>query len=130
MQSEDMFAVVRAWQDAASSRDVERLLELSDPDIEIVGPRGSGYGHQLLKDWLDRAGLSLETLRAFARGDVVIVAQRGVWHSVETGEVTGERNIASRFRVDGRRVVQFARYDDLESALDEAGLDHSDELTR
>ncbi len=130
MQREGAFAVVQAWQDAASSGDVGRLLELSDPGIEVVGPRGSGYRHQLLRDWLDRAGLSLETLRAFARDDVVVVAQRAVWRSVETGEVTGEREIASSFRVDGQRVAQFSRYDDLESALDEASLDYSDELTR
>ena len=119
--------MVQAWQDAANTQNVDGLIALSDPNIEIVGPRGSGYGHQLLRDWLGRAGLRLETLRVFARGDAVVVEQHGVWRSGETGDVTGERNIASRFRVDGERIAQFARYDSLSEALAEAGLTFADE---
>ena len=119
--------MVQAWLDAANTQNVDGLIALSDPNIEIIGPRGSGYGHQLLRDWLGRAGLRLETLRVFARGDAVVVEQHGVWRSGETGDVTGERNIASRFRVDGERIVQFARYDSLSEALAEAGLTFADE---
>src|ERR687885_1510499 len=119
--------VVQAWLDAANTQSIDRLIALSDPNIEIIGPRGSGYGHQLLRDWLGRAGLRLETRRVFARGDSIVVEQHGVWRSVETGDVTGERDIASRFRVDGERIVQFARYDSLSEALNEAGLTFADE---
>jgi hypothetical protein len=127
MQQESPPAVVRAWQDAANVKDIDRLVELSDPDIEVVGPRGSGRGHRLLREWLGRAGLSLETRRVFVRGNAVVVAQHGVWRSAETGEVTGERDVASLFRVAGRRVAYFARYDSLDDALREAGLDYGDE---
>lgn len=120
-------AIVQAWQDAANRQDIDRLLALSAPNIEIIGPRGSGFGHQLLRDWLRRAGLHLETLRVFSRGNSVVVAQHGVWRSIETGVVTGERDIASRFRVDEARIVQFARFDSLEDALAEAGLSDTDE---
>lgn len=123
------FALVEAWLDAANQQNSDRLIELSAPDIEVVGPRGSGHGYQLLREWLARAGLHLTTLRAFAHENVVVVAQRGVWRSVETGEVTGEQDLASRFRLDGQRVVQFARYDTLDAALDEAGLHYSDEIS-
>ena len=54
---ESPFAIVQAWQDAANSQNIDRLIELSDPNIEVVGPRGLGYGHQLLRNWLGRAGL-------------------------------------------------------------------------
>ena len=120
-------SVVQAWLDAVNSQNIDRLIALSDPNIEIIGPRGSGYGHQLLRDWLGRAGLHLESLRVFARSDAIVVEQHGVWRSVETGEVAGERDIASRFRVDGERIVQFARYDSLSVALEEAGLTFADE---
>src|SRR5207302_6078460 len=103
----------------------DQMIELSAPDVEIVGPRGAGRGHQLLRDWLGRAGLSLETLRVFARGDAVVVAQRGVWRSAETGEVTGEADLASSFRIEGGRVARFARYDRLGVALAAAGLSYS-----
>ena len=37
---ETPLAVVAEWQDAANTQDIPRLLEFSDPDIEVVGPRG------------------------------------------------------------------------------------------
>ena len=127
MQRDSPLAIVQAWQDAANAQDVDRLLDLSDPDIEVIGPRGSGRGHQLLRDWVGRAGLSLETRRVFVRGDTVVLAQHVVWRSVETGEATGEADLATRFGVDGQRVVQFARHNSLDAALAAAGLDYSDE---
>jgi len=122
------FALVQAWQDAANHQNSDRLVELSAPDIEVIGPRGSGHGYQLLREWLGRAGLHLTTLRAFARDNVVVVAQHGVWRSLETGEVYSEQDLASRFRIEDQRVVQFARYDNLDVALNEAGLHYSDEI--
>jgi hypothetical protein len=122
------FEIATAWQQAANDQDIERLLALSDPHIEIVGPRGSGYGHQLLRDWLGRAGLTLTTLRAFAGDGKVVLAQHGVWRSLESGAVTGERDLASRFDVDGGRVVRFARYDTLDEALGAASLNGAAEV--
>lgn len=130
MRYESSSAVVRAWQEAANNEDIDRLLGLSDPDIEVVGPRGSGYGHQLLRDWLERAGLSLETLRVFADGNTVVLAQRGTWRSVDTGEVIGERSVASRFRVEDQRVQRVERYDSLDIALDRAGISYSEEISQ
>jgi hypothetical protein len=37
------YKVVQAWQEAVNNQDLERLLQLSDPNIEIVGPRGPGW---------------------------------------------------------------------------------------
>lgn len=128
MRHESPFVIALAWQDAANRGDVDRLLELSAPEIEVVGPRGSGYGHQLLRDWLARAGLRLETIRVFAGGNTVVVAQHGVWRSVDTGEVKGERSVASSFRVEGRRVARIERYDSLDAALDGAGISYSDRV--
>lgn len=128
MQPSDSLRIVQEWQAAANAQDVARLLELSAPDIEVAGPRGSGYGHQLLREWLARAGLTLTTLRAFVRGSAVVLEQRGTWRSVDTGEVTGERTLASAFHVhDQHQVARFARFDSLKEALDAAGLDLSDE---
>ena len=62
---------------------------------------------------------------AFVHGDTVVVEQHGVWHSLDTGEVTGEKTLASVFQVDDRYVVRFARYDSLIAALEAAGLDQS-----
>lgn len=127
MECESPLAVVQAWQAAVNRRDTDRLVELSSAEIEVAGPRGTGRGHLLLREWMDRAGLTLETLQAFVRGNVVVVAQRGTWLSVDTGEEMGAQHLASCFRVEAGRVVRFARYDTLDAALQEAGLDRADE---
>jgi ABC-type nitrate/sulfonate/bicarbonate transport system substrate-binding protein len=117
-------AIAQAWQDAANAQDSDRLLALSDPNIEIGGPRGSGFGHQLLRDWLARAGLTLKTLRSFVQADTVVLEQQGIWRTLATGEVTGERTLVSVFQVDSQHVVKFARYESLNAALEAAGLSH------
>src|SRR6185295_7897704 len=90
---ESPLAVVQAWQQAANDQDIDGLIARSAPDIELIGPRGSGRGQQLLRDWLARAGLRLTTLRAFGRGEIVVLAQHGVWRSAETGAVAGEADL-------------------------------------
>jgi hypothetical protein len=122
------FEIAEAWQQAANQQDSERLLALSDPNIELVGPRGSGFGHQLLRDWLGRAGLALTTLRAFGHGNTVVLAQHALWRSVEAGASASERDLASRFDIEDGRVVRFARYDSLAEALAAAGLSEADAL--
>jgi ketosteroid isomerase-like protein len=128
MQAETSVAVAGAWQEAANAGDVERVLALSDPEIALVGPRGTARGHGVLREWLGRAGLRLTTRRLFARDGVVVAAQRGVWRSMETGEVVGEADVASCFRVADGRVVEAGRYDDLEVALGVGGLGEGDEV--
>jgi hypothetical protein len=125
---EDPQKFVLAWQEAANGQDADRLIELSAPDIEIVGPRGSAYGHQILLDWLGRAGAQFRPLRLFARGENVVVALHGVWREAETGEGIGEQAVASSFRVAGGRVARVARYDTLDVALADAGLAEADEV--
>jgi hypothetical protein len=122
IQFDSPLPVVHAWQEAANRRDVERLMELSDPDIEIVGPRGSGRGRDLLGEWLERAGVTLQTYRAFVKDETVVLAQHGVW------QAGGERDIATRFRVDDGRVAQIERYDTLDEALQASGLGAHDEM--
>lgn len=119
--------LVQAWLAAANRQDVAQLLALSAADIELVGPRGVGHGHQLLRDWLARASLTLTTRRIFARAQVVVVAHQGVWRAPDTGAVVGEAALASLFRVDQGQIVAFARYDDLEAALATAQLTVNDE---
>src|SRR4051794_33693903 len=96
--------IVTSWLAAANEQDIPRLLALSAPNIEISGPRGGGRGHQLLREWMGRAGLHLDTNAIFARDACVVVAQHGIWRSAETGAVVGEADIASRFLVEQQQV--------------------------
>jgi O-acetyl-ADP-ribose deacetylase (regulator of RNase III)/ketosteroid isomerase-like protein len=113
--------VVHAWLAASNAAAAERLVELSAPDIEIIGPRGTARGHDVLREWLARAGARFETERVFSAGDRVVVEQHGVWQTPD-GQHRGEAKLASRFVVRAGRVQQVQRYDSLREALADAGL--------
>jgi len=120
--------VVRDWLAAANEREADRVVELSASDVEVGGPRGIGFGTELLRQWISRAGLGLETRRVFARGDAVVVGQHAVWHSPATGAITGEAEAASCFRVTSGLVSRVVRFDSLDAALRDAGLSLQDEI--
>ena len=129
MNRHDPVETVKAWEQAVSALAIDQALELSDSNIEIVGPRGSAHGLDMLKDWLSRAGLSLETRHSFADGNVVVNEQIGVWRSLETGALIDKKPVASHYKVAQGKVMYIARYDTLEKALDEAGLTRANAVT-
>ncbi len=119
----DPLTTVTAWLEAANARDAERLIALSDAEVELAGPRGSARGSELLRDWLQRAGLHLTSTRSWVAGDTVVIEQHGVWRDVDTGAPRGEADLASVFRVENNRVTYYARYDLLDQALAAAGVE-------
>jgi hypothetical protein len=68
------------------------------------------------------------TRQPYARGDSVVAEQRGVWRAPATGEIVGEADVATWFRVASGRVGFLARYDQLAEALAAAGLSEGDHL--
>ncbi len=120
--------VVEAWHEALNEGDVDRLVGLSHPEVEVGGPRGVGRGVQLLREWVDRANVRLGPQRLFRRGDTVVVEQAGQWRSAESGEVTGSQTVASLFAVSDGLVTSVVRYDDLSETLKAADVDHTDEI--
>lgn len=117
--------VVRAWHAALNAGDVERLLELSAPDVEVGGPRGSGRGADLLREWVARAQIALEPSRIYARHGTVVVEQNARWRA-EDGRLIEPQVVASIFRVDSGLVTSVLRYADLPAALGAAGLAEAD----
>lgn len=120
--------VVGAWHDALNDGEVDRLVELSHPDVEVGGPRGAGRGAALLREWVDRADIRLEPRRVFHRADTVVVEQEAAWTSADTGDTAPPQTVASVFVVRGRLVASVMRHDNLDEALDAAGLDASDAI--
>ena len=118
---------VLAWHDALNREDVDALLALLHPDVELVGPRGSAHGHEVLREWAARAGLALHPREVYARERAVVVAERGEWR--RDGNVVGEADVASVFRVTDGQVAYLARFDTLDEALEHAGLTARDRRT-
>lgn len=118
---------VEAWHEALNAGDADRLVSLSRPDVEVGGPRGTGRGAQLLREWVGRANIRLEPARVFHAGDTVVVEGIARWRSAETGEFAGGRTVGSVFVVRDGLVASVVRHDDLQRALDAAGLDGAQE---
>ncbi|HJQ29047.1 MAG TPA: nuclear transport factor 2 family protein, partial [Rubrobacter sp.] len=119
--------VVTAWHEALNAGDVERLVELSHPDVEVGGPRGTGHGAQLLREWVGRTNIRLEPGRIFHEAGTIVVEQEAEWRSPETGESNGTRTVASVFVVSDATVASVVRYRDVAEALRAANLDESHE---
>jgi len=117
---------VHAWLAALNAADARALLALSAPDIALIGPRGTATGHDALRTWLQRAGATFTTLATYARGDAVVVAQRGVWRGPDGAESAVE--VATRLRVIGGLVAELQRYEGVDAALEAAGLTQVDQV--
>ena len=118
---------IKAWHEALNSGDADRVVALSQPNVEVGGPRGAGLGAGLLRKWIGRANIRLEPRRVFHKVDTVVVEQRAEWRSADAGQATGSQTVASLFVVQENQIAKVLRYDDLASALSAANLDESNE---
>ncbi len=119
---------VLAWHEALNGGDARRLVELSHPDVEVGGPRGTGYGAQLLREWVERANIYLDPGRIFQEADTVVVEQGAKWEPPGTGGPGSAQTVASVFVVRDGLVASVLRYPDVTEALRAAGLDESCEI--
>ncbi len=120
-------AVVEGWLAAVNDSDRPRALALGAPDIEIVGPRGSGHGHALLADWLSRAGFASEVVHWFCGADGHVVVEQDATWTAPNAAPTRAR-VAPAFRVRDGLLARFQRFDTLEAALAATGLTVTSEV--
>lgn len=110
--------IVFQWHAALNEGDLERLVSLSADDVLVGGPRGSGRGTQLLREWFGRAGLRLVPSAVYARDNIVVVEQQASW-----GAEADQTLVASVFTVDTTgKVNSVVRYDTLDAARQAANL--------
>jgi len=122
--------VVQEWLSAVNRGDSRRVQELSAEDVEVVGPRGSARGRQVLAEWLARAGFSAVALRWFCGPDgTVVVEQAARWSDVDSDTELGRARVASQFTVTAGIVAYYQRHESLDLALAAAGLDTTAEVT-
>lgn len=126
MSADEDLRIVNAWVAAANRCDPDGVVELSAPDIAIVGPRGDATGHKALRDWLSRAGVQFETEETYINDAAIVLQQRAVWRNARTAEVVSEATVATMFHVSDGKVDQVRRYDYVDVALAESGLTEAD----
>ena len=120
--------LVAAFHEALNAGDAERLVGLAQADVELVGPRGTARGVDVLREWVGRAGVTLTPLRSFAGSQTVVVEEDASWRDPQTGEAQGAQVVATVFGLREGRIARIDRLPDLESALRAAGLEASDEV--
>jgi hypothetical protein len=108
--------------------DAAAAMALCAPDLEVVGPRGSVRGREVLGPWMARAGFTARPLRWFCgAGGAVVVEQDAIWSDPATGAERGRDVVASEFLVADGVITRFRRHDHgLPAALAAAGLRESD----
>lgn len=121
--------VVEAWHSALNAGDVDRLVSLSHPDVEVGGPLGTGVGVRLLREWVKRANIRLVAQRFFHHQGTVVAEEDAEWYDTDTGRVTGSQTVATVFVVYDGRVASVLRYPDLDEALSAVGFHRSYDAT-
>lgn len=118
-------AIVRRWHETLNQGDLERFADLHAQNVEFVGPRGSGHGAGLVRDWADRSGIRLEPVTWYgpSADGMLVVTQRASWRDPESGEFGDPIDVATAFQVVDGEVTRIARFDSLPEALRFAGLD-------
>lgn len=117
--------VVGEWHEALNAGDADRLVALPHPGVEVGGPRGTGQGAELLREWVARAGIRIEPRRAFHRTETVVVEGEARWRDGETGRMGEGQRLDSMFVFWDGLVSRVVRHPDLASALLAAGVDET-----
>ncbi|MGI8721805.1 MAG: nuclear transport factor 2 family protein [Geodermatophilaceae bacterium] len=115
--------LIVAWHDVVRDRDLEALAALVHSDVEVGGPKGSGHGSDLIREWVEGSGIELEIESFLQRGLTFVVGQTATWPDPEAeGGRTEPVPVASVFVVQGARISKVLRFDDVDTALEAAGF--------
>ncbi|HVA91710.1 MAG TPA: nuclear transport factor 2 family protein [Chloroflexota bacterium] len=120
-------ATVSLWHRLLNDGEIEQLIALIDPDVEVGGPRGSGHGAALFRQWFGRAGVRLTPLRYFHRKSVVVVEQEGEWQPPTSDQPAGRQRLATVFTLSGGSITRIVRFPALLDALEAAGVTDAEE---
>lgn len=127
MTTSNPIDIVATFHRHLADWDPDAVIALAHDDVEVGGPRGTGTGIELLREWVGRANVTMTPTRWFAKDDVVIVEQDAVWLDKQ-GEEMGRQAITTTFRVHDGKIAGIYRHDNLAASLTVAGLDADDEV--
>lgn len=119
--------VVERWHAALNAGDADAAVALVSPAVEVGGPRGVARGADVLRDWIDHAGITMAPVSWWARGDSVVVEQMASWRD-EDGQPGDPVRVFSSFAVANGRITRILRFDSREIALRTSGLTEEDQV--
>ena len=111
------------FTDYVNAQDVDGVLSVTDPNVELISPGKSAAGHETLAEWVKESGMQLETVNKYAKGNRVIFEQL----AKKRGQ-SGESHIFNYFEMDDRKIHRIGRFDELDEAFGESGLSESDQV--
>ena len=120
---------IRAFIDAFNAEDLDALVAVLDPEVEIQGRRGLVIGHAEARDWATRKPsgdlhqqLVLEGVRIDGHPAVALVRRQWLWKDRDEVADEEELGILVSFAEDGR-IARWQPFDDRAEALHTAGLE-------
>ena len=119
---------VRAFIDAFNAEDLDALVAVLDPDVEIQTSRGIVIGHDEARRWATRspAGeLHQRLVLAEVRdeGAHVIASVRRDWLWRDEGEVAEEDRLTIVATMRDGRIARWQPFEDRDEALRAAGFE-------
>lgn len=126
--SDGQLGIIERWHEAVNLGDARAAGALCTADVEVGGPRGSGFGRDLVVEWVGHAGIRLEPVRWFCGAEAAVVEQDARWVDAENGGLTPATRLATAFRVRDGLISGVLRHPDAGSALVQVGLGEADEV--
>jgi ketosteroid isomerase-like protein len=132
MSSNNNVRLAQQLLTAVSERDLTRLLDLTDPNVEwrsffaALSETGEYHGHDGMRQYVADLNETFESLRAevgdlLSVGELVVgvgcIFYRGRGSGVEASSITGWV-----FRFSDDRLIRFRAFRDPEKALEAVGL--------
>jgi hypothetical protein len=122
-------ATIRAFIDAFNAEDLDALVAVLDPEVEIQGGRGLAIGHDEARDWATRRPsgdlhqrLVLDGVRVDGHPTVALVRRQWRWKEGEEIAEEEEAGVLVSFADDGR-IARWQPFDNRPEALRAAGIE-------
>jgi limonene-1,2-epoxide hydrolase len=118
---------VREFIRAFNERDVDALVEVLDPEVELHSMKGLKVGREAARLWATRKRggvqqtIELEELHERDGHAVAIILRRWHWDD-DQGEFAGEDEMAWAFELSGPRIRSWRPFEDREEAMRVAGF--------
>ncbi len=124
---------IREFIRAFNERDLDALVEVLDPEVELHSMRGLRKGREAARLWATRAPggvqqtIELDALyegRTEGGGGLAVALITRRWHWDEDGSPAGEDEMAWLFELRDHRICSWRPFEDRSQALRAGGFLH------